>query len=97
MSLVFSSNGQQVLTAEKSRRFFPRNTRNMLVFRDSSHTNRTPENGLLRSGGDHCHGFFSGGHIRSPVSRSTSGECNAIKSWGLGDSELTFAGTAEPH
>jgi hypothetical protein len=28
--------------------------------------------------------------MRSPVSRSPLGECNAIKSSGFGDSELTF-------
>ena len=38
---------------------------------------------------------FSGGHMDSPVSRSTAGECNAIKSRGFGRSELTFASTLE--
>ncbi len=38
---------QQVSTAEKFRYPLPRNTRNMPVFRDSSSTNRTAENGLL--------------------------------------------------
>lgn len=32
----------------------------------------------------------------SPVSRSPLGECNAIKSCGFGNSELTFAGTVGP-
>jgi ATPase subunit of ABC transporter with duplicated ATPase domains len=38
---------------------------------------------------------FSGGHIRSPVSRSPLGECNAIKSYGFGHNKLTFAGTVD--
>jgi len=28
--------------------------------------------------------------MRSPVSRSPLGECNAIKSWGFGERDLTF-------
>src|ERR1700683_3999194 len=31
---------------------------------------------------------FSGGHIRSPVSGSPLGECNAIKSYGFGHNKL---------
>ena len=42
---------QQVLTAEKSRRLFPRNTRKMPIFRDSSSANRTAEKGPLDSEG----------------------------------------------
>src|SRR5271154_6879621 len=34
--------------------------------------------------------LFSGGDMRSPVSRWASGECNAITSRKLGQSELTF-------
>jgi hypothetical protein len=34
--------------------------------------------------------LFSEGHTRSPFSGSPSGEGNAIKSCGLGNSELTF-------
>jgi len=48
---------QQVLTAEKFRRPLPRNTRNMPVIRDYSHTNRTAENGLLGSKGGHYPAF----------------------------------------
>jgi hypothetical protein len=42
---------QQVLTAEKSRRLFPRNRRKMPIFRDSSSANRTAEKGPLDSEG----------------------------------------------
>jgi hypothetical protein len=34
--------------------------------------------------------------MRSPVSSMVLGECNAIKSWGFGHSELTFAGNLKP-
>jgi hypothetical protein len=39
--------------------------------------------------------LFSGRHIRSPVSRRASGECNAIRSWGCGPSELTSGSALE--
>jgi hypothetical protein len=48
---------QQVLTAENSRRLFPRNTRKMPIFRDSSSANRTAQNGLLNSEGGRCPHF----------------------------------------
>jgi hypothetical protein len=38
---------QQVLTAEKFRRSFPRNTRKVPIFSDNSLASRTAENGLL--------------------------------------------------
>ena len=40
-------------------------------------------------------GLFSREYMRSPVSTSALGECNAIKSEGLGHSELTFVVTLE--
>jgi hypothetical protein len=39
--------------------------------------------------------LFSGGHMRSPVSRGALGECNAITSRGFDPSELTFVSTLE--
>jgi len=39
--------------------------------------------------------LFSGGQIRSPVSRRASGECNAIKNRGFGHCELTFVSSLE--
>ena len=38
---------------------------------------------------------FSGRHMRSRVSRSAQGECNAIRIRGFSHSELTFANTVE--
>ena len=68
-SLEFLSHSlrQQVLTAEKSCRPFPRNARNMPVFRDSSSTNRTAENGLLgiRSSTSPVDGYFGQGILPS--------------------------------
>ena len=39
--------------------------------------------------------LFSGGQIRSPVSRRALGECNAIRKRGFGHIELTLASTSE--
>jgi hypothetical protein len=39
--------------------------------------------------------LFSAGQMRSPVSMSALGECNAIRSLGLGHSELTFVSILE--
>ena len=41
--------------------------------------------------------LFSGGQIRSPVSRRALGECNAITCRKMGNSQLTFDRTLEPH
>ena len=74
--------------------FYLRNTRTMPAFRDYS-----PETGLQRTD---CalrrpplSGLFSGGHMRSPVSRRALGECNAITSGRFSHGELTFASTLE--
>jgi hypothetical protein len=56
---------QQVLTAEKFRLPLPRNTRNMPVLRDYSHTNRTAENGLLGSEGVTVPAFLRRAHAQS--------------------------------
>jgi hypothetical protein len=41
-------------------------------------------------------GLFSGGYMRSPVSRRAKGECQAIRSMGLSHSELTFVRAVTP-
>jgi hypothetical protein len=56
---------QQVLTAVKFRLPLPRNTRNMPVFRDYSHTNWTAENGLLGSEGVTVPAFLRRAHAQS--------------------------------
>jgi hypothetical protein len=56
---------QQVLTAEKSRRLFPRNTRKMPIFRDSSSANRTAEKGPLDGDGGIFLAFLWRAHARS--------------------------------
>jgi hypothetical protein len=55
----------------------------------------TAEKRTLDSEGGHWSRLFSGGHIRSPVSKRASGECNAITSRGFCHSLLTFVRTLE--
>jgi hypothetical protein len=40
--------------------------------------------------------LFSRRHIRSPVSSRALGECNAIRSWGVGHNELTLLAGRRP-
>ena len=61
---------------------FPPNYAKICLFFDYSSANRTAENAQLCSEGGLFPGFFSGAHTRSPVSRRSSGECNAIRKIG---------------
>jgi hypothetical protein len=57
-----------------------RNSRTMPVFRDYSPAKRTAENALLASNAVIALAFLRR-HMRSPVSKRSCGECNAIRSW----------------
>jgi hypothetical protein len=67
-----------VWPAEKACLSLLQNARTWPVFSDFSRSNRTAENGLPDGDGGPSP-LFSGGRMRSPVSRSRLGECNAIK------------------
>ena len=86
---------QQVLTAEKFRSLYAE------IREQCPYFAITPrQTGLRRTDCSASNAalwrLFSGWHMCSPVSNRVSGECNAIKSCGFGDSELTFASTVEP-
>ena len=67
---------QQVLTAEKFRRPFPQNTRNMPVFRNIGSTNRTGEKGPFRISNRNVPAFLRRAHAQSGFNKFCDNSAN---------------------